>query len=91
MRSLQEVDSDRRWKAARTLGRIGPPAAAAVPLLVDALGDRNEYVRAHAARALGRIAPAAPESRAALRRAADDPEESVRQEARAALEQSHPP
>ena len=62
-----------------------------MPLLVAALGDRNEYVRAHAARALGRIAPAAPESQAALRRAAGDPEESVRQEARAALEQSHRP
>jgi HEAT repeat protein len=44
----------RRW-AAITLGKLGPAASAAVPDLIDALHDDDEYVRLDASRALRRI------------------------------------
>jgi HEAT repeat protein len=49
--------------AALALGRVGPAAAPAVPVLVQALSDESHLVRLAAARALGEIGPGA---RAAL-------------------------
>jgi HEAT repeat protein len=46
-----------RYMAARALGRIGPPAKAAVPGLLQALSDVNPDVRETAAEALEAIAP----------------------------------
>jgi HEAT repeat-containing taxis protein len=81
---LKSADPERRWKAARVLGRIGPGAQAAVDALQAALGsDPDERVRANAARALGRIAPSA--SADVLRRALADADEAVRREATEAL------
>ena len=51
-----QKDPGRRVNAAAELGRIGPPAGAAIPSLVAALGDRDEDVRGNAAWALGKIA-----------------------------------
>jgi hypothetical protein len=44
-----------RLNAANALGRIGPPAATAVPALREALKDPDARVRSSAAAALGRI------------------------------------
>lgn len=44
-----------RWRAARTLGRIGPPAKDAVGALIAVLGDPSPNVRSYACFALGRI------------------------------------
>ena len=87
--ALRTGSPDRRWRAARTLGRIGPPAGAAVPALEAALGDVESAVRMHAARALGRIGSEARPAAAALQRATGDPDESVRNEARQALDRLH--
>ena len=57
VRELADQDPDARANAASALGAIGPPAHAAVPVLIQALGD--QHVRASAARALGHIGPAA--------------------------------
>jgi HEAT repeat protein len=52
MKALKHPDAQRRSAAAETLAGLG---AAAVPALLDALGDRHPGVRAGAAYALGRI------------------------------------
>ena len=56
---LREADRDRRARAARNLGKLGPAAAPAVDDLVRVLEDPEENVRAEAVIALGRIASAA--------------------------------
>lgn len=49
-----------------SLGDLGPRSKVAVMALVDALGDRDDRVRAMAAAALGRIGPAAEDAVPAL-------------------------
>ena len=49
-------DPARRKEAAAQLGRIGPPAGAAIPLLAGLAGDRDDAVRGNAVWALGKIA-----------------------------------
>ena len=56
--ALRSPNADRRFRAARALGRIGPAASDAAGPLSDALVDPSAVVRQHAARALGRIGPA---------------------------------
>jgi HEAT repeat protein len=46
-----------RWQAARVLGFLGPEAAAATPLLAQALADADEGLRCEAALALLLIGP----------------------------------
>ncbi|MBU6276196.1 MAG: HEAT repeat domain-containing protein [Planctomycetes bacterium] len=53
------ADDDLRAEIAKTLGRIGPPAEAAVPDLVKLLGSRAMWPRYCAVEALGLIGPAA--------------------------------
>jgi HEAT repeat protein len=85
MEGLKSPDPERRWKAARVLGRIGPGARGAAGLLGEVLrGDPDERVRANAARALGRIDPSG--AAASLVRAQSDVDESVRREATQALQ-----
>jgi epoxyqueuosine reductase len=68
------------------LGNLGDPAA--VPGLIEALGDADPLVRGHAAWALGRIG--GEQARHALEAAlACDADATVRAEARCALETSH--
>lgn len=52
--------------AARAVGRIGEPAAAAVPVLTERLQDTDDSVREEAARALGKIGPKAQSAVPAL-------------------------
>jgi len=85
--TLHSDDVDRRWRAARTLGRIGEPARSATPDLIAALSDDVDAgVRRHAARALGRVAATDGPGPAALQRATGDRNAQVRNEARRALE-----
>ena len=57
MGGLSQPDPNARWKAAEALGNLGPRASAAVPALIDLLGDRQETVRWRTAEALGKIGP----------------------------------
>ena len=54
-----QLDSETRWNAARTIGKIGPAAASAVPALAAALQAPAATIREHAAEALGDIGPPA--------------------------------
>jgi HEAT repeat protein len=88
---IAELESERetrRWRAARTLGKIGPAAGAAVPALLLALKDSSADVRSQAARSLGRIG--SRDAIAGLVLAMkEDPAKQVREEASRAL--SHIP
>jgi HEAT repeat protein len=55
--SDEERKQDLRPSAARTLGKIGPGAQAAVPALTEALSDEDYNLRRSAAYALGEIGP----------------------------------
>ena len=60
-------------KAANALGQIGPPAVAAVPLLIQTLKSRSVEAREYAVDALGRIGPSAVEAVPAIIAAIDVP------------------
>uniref|UniRef100_A0A7C4QNT0 HEAT repeat domain-containing protein n=1 Tax=Schlesneria paludicola TaxID=360056 RepID=A0A7C4QNT0_9PLAN len=83
-------DSEVRWNAARTLGKIGPDAAPAVATLVEHLTDDDPLVREHAAEALGDIGPAAVDAVPALVAALRDPQTRVRRDAVRSLGQIGP-
>ena len=53
-----DPDVDVRNAAASGLGAMGPQAAAAAPVMIRALNDRDGTVRVHVIVALGRIGPA---------------------------------
>ncbi len=74
-----------RRMAAGSLRRIGPQAAPAVPALVKALRDEDDYLRKSAAEALGAIGPAAGPAVPALIITLKDPEKDVRKESARAL------
>jgi HEAT repeats len=59
---LDDPDADVRRGAAAGLGRSGPLASGAVPMLIAALRDINRQVRLAAAQALGQIGPAAADA-----------------------------
>jgi len=59
MQQLQVPDAKARVGAASALARLGPKAAPAVPLLIEALNDQNKLVRTQSIAALGKIGPAA--------------------------------
>jgi adenylate cyclase len=61
-----------RAAVVQTLGRFGPAAAAAVPDLIEALGDEQEDVREQAVIALGKIGPDAKAAIPALSAIKDD-------------------
>jgi HEAT repeat protein len=63
--------------AAQALGEIGPAAAAAVPVLTQALTARSVEVRNFAVDALGRIGPAAAASVPAILKEVDLPKDHV--------------
>ena len=74
-----DPDVDVRSAAARARGALGPPAAAAAPVLIRALNDRDETVRVHVIMALGRIGPADGSIATVLKTVAEqDPSADVR-------------
>ena len=56
---LSEKRENVRAEAIMALGRIGPDAGSAVPVLIPKLGDESDRIRQEASTALGRIGPAA--------------------------------
>jgi tetratricopeptide (TPR) repeat protein len=70
--TLREGERGDRANAARTLGQLGPGAAAAVPALTNALNDEEFFVRRMAVMALGKIGPAAEAAIPALQAIQDD-------------------
>jgi HEAT repeat protein len=55
--SLKHRDPTARNRAALRLGKLGSAAAAAVPVLIEMLGDEDWRVRGNAAKALAKITP----------------------------------
>lgn len=74
-----------RQQLGRALGRIGPPAKSAVPVLTASLSDGDAGVRATAAFALGRIGPDAASAIPSLELCLNDDEQVVRDSAKTAL------
>jgi tetratricopeptide (TPR) repeat protein len=69
---LKVVTPFDRSAVIRTLGLFGPSAAAAVPDLIQALGDEQQQVRAEAAITLGKIGPKAKAAIPVLTAISDD-------------------
>lgn len=88
--SNQKLDSESRWNAARTLGKIGTEAVESIPLLVECLHDEATTVREHSAEALGDIGPAAGETAGDLAQLLNDPNTRVRRDAVRSLGQIGP-
>jgi len=84
--ALKHEDSNVRIWAAWALTKIGPPAKAAVPALIDSLRDKiGSRNRSIIAEALGRIGPAAKEAVPALIDALGDSDEALQRSAVGAL------
>jgi len=75
---LGDANYDVRIAAADALRDLGPPAAAAVPALVQALRDRHPTLRQASARALGDMGDKTPPVIRALQESLKDAELSVR-------------
>lgn len=74
-----------RKNAAYVLGRIGPRARDATPVLAKAMEDEDADVRLYVAEAIGRIGREALEAASALVKAAKDPDMRVRKRAKESL------
>jgi HEAT repeat protein len=85
---LKSADSEVRWNAVKTLGKIG--AVEALEPLIAALSDSSELVREHAAEALGDLGPAAAAGVEPLKAALRDPYVKVRRDAARSLGQIGP-
>jgi len=77
----KKLDSETRWNAARTLGKLGPNGVDAIPVLVESLEDEAATVREHSAEALGDIGPLAADAVPDLVSVLDDPATRVRRDA----------
>lgn len=74
-----------RTNVAIALGKMGPAAALAVPILLGGLTDRADWVRSHSATALGKIGPLAKDALPHLIAAIKDSDHNVRKNSAAAL------
>jgi HEAT repeat protein len=83
--------ADARWNAARTIGKTGPSAISALPVLIEMTGDREATVRGNSAEAIGDIGPTAVDGVPALITALRDPVPTVRFNAVRALGAIGPP
>jgi len=72
----QDTDPDVRGKAADVLGALRIADATAISALIDALGDREEFVRSQAVRALGSIGAPASSAVPRIKQIAADSKES---------------
>jgi len=71
-----------RWNAARTIGKIGPEANSAVPVLIEMTHEKDSTIREHSAEAIGDIGPVVgAEAIAALIQSMSDPAPKVRRDA----------
>ena len=75
-------DDDLAAEIAKTLGRMGPAAAAAVPDLTMLLGRKAMWPRYAAVEALGRMGPAAAPALPAILKLVKDPDKDVAAAAR---------
>jgi HEAT repeat protein len=82
IQALKAEDKHDRARAARALGGRGAEARAAIPVLLEALRDREAMVRYDAAKALEKMGDAAKD---ALAQALQDEDEVVRRIASEAL------
>jgi HEAT repeat protein len=84
----EDPNPNMRYWAARELGKIPrDQAGPSVEALTQALGDREELVRAGAAYGLGDLGPAAASAKPALNRASRDQAKQVREAVAYALKQ----
>jgi HEAT repeat protein len=77
----QTIETELRWNAARTLGKLREAGAEAIPTLVKHLDDSEPTIREHCAEALGDIGPLAVETVPDLVAVLDDPAVRVRRDA----------
>ena len=80
-----DEDPDVRRNVVSCLGDMGPPAAPAIPAMIEATRDSEPLIRDMAVSALGRMGQAAAEAVPALIAALDDDEPDVRVSAAEAL------
>ncbi len=74
-----------RWNAAYALGKIGSKSEKAIPSLINALKDKNSFVRGSAASALGKIGSKSEKAIPSLINALEDEASDVRHRAADAL------
>jgi HEAT repeat protein len=74
-----------RYGAVEVLGKIGPAAKGAVPVLIESLKNQNHVLRNKAVIALGKIGEEAGDAIPALKDALKDDDESIRTSAKWAL------
>ncbi len=77
----QDLATEVRWNAARTLGKLRAAGVSAEAVLVEHLKDKEATVREHSAEALGDIGPGAKNSVSALVAVLADPATRVRRDA----------
>jgi HEAT repeat protein len=83
--SLEIGARSQRRQAAASLGQLGPAAQSAVPALIEALGDGEEFVQWEAAEALLQVVAPPPDARRALAAALRSKPSEVRDAVRKAL------
>jgi len=88
---LNAGDERERRNVAEALASIGVDSREAVPVLVQALQDRNLFVRMNAVKALLGMGPAAKDAVPALEKVLNDQNASVRRLAEMALEKIREP
>lgn len=69
-----------RWNAARTIGKIGPGAIDALPVLIELTRHSQATIREHCAEAIGDIGPLAAAGVPALIECLEDPATRVRRD-----------
>jgi HEAT repeat protein len=85
-KALTSGSTNQRCKFAQALGRLGPDLSFAAPALLEAMKDKEDYVRRDAVEALKKIVPEGNQATiSALIQALKDKEAMVRSEAAAAL------
>jgi HEAT repeat protein len=87
----EQLNSEIRWNAVRTLGKIGAGAVEAIPVLVEQLKNPIPSIREHAAEALGDLGPAARETAESLLPLLSDTVTKVRRDAARSLGQIQAP
>ncbi|CAK9046925.1 unnamed protein product [Durusdinium trenchii] len=85
LKALEDGNTGVRSNAVKTLGKMGPAAAEAVPKLLQALHDNDSAVRCSAAKALANMNDVASEAVPDLLQALEDGDREVRRSAAESL------